>query len=289
MIKTHQPISNDENKILHDISHFWNKVSFCWNRVWGPHIHHGYYEEQGDRISHLEAQEKLLDKISDLLNISENSYILDVGCGLGGTTRFLAQHFNAKVTGITLSQEQKTIAESETPEFLSRNVSYFLEDAHHLHSFNDHTFDIVWSLESAEQFYNKTQFIQEAFRVLKPGGQLMITTWCASKETFEGKEADLYRRICRDFQCPYMPTIDYYSDILNEQGNVYYVDDWSQYVKKSWTFGIHHLNTISWFTLLKLGGLTGFRFVRQLHYMREAFESGLLRYGVFIAGKQTFE
>src|SRR5690348_16837034 len=110
LIKTDQPIIQHREKITQKIADFWDQISDGWRMVWGPHIHHGYYEDNTQLISPQEAQEKLIEKLTDMIEIKPQSKILDIGCGMGGSSFYLAKKYNAIVTGITLSQTQVNIA-----------------------------------------------------------------------------------------------------------------------------------------------------------------------------------
>ncbi|MDR3476882.1 MAG: methyltransferase domain-containing protein [Gammaproteobacteria bacterium] len=284
-IKTHDSIMRDRNKITRTISHFWDQISEGWREIWGPHIHHGYYEYD-QPLTPLEAQEKLIEKLTAHLSIHSHSTILDVGCGMGGSSLHLAKRFNAIVTGITLSPKQVAIATQQAKAENIHNVNFKIEDALFLKSFADNSFDIVWSLESCEQFYNKALFLQEAFRVLKPGGKLMLATWCSSAEEYLDKEADQYKKLCFAFDVPYMPTINHYQGLLVQQGfKVEQTLDWSSHVAKSWDIGVSLVSAYSFLRLLRLSGWRGFRFARQIKMMRDAFHQKRVKYGVFFAAK----
>jgi tocopherol O-methyltransferase len=298
-IVTSKPILNEKNQIISNIANFWDKTSEGWNTIWGQHIHHGFYENEDksqntldqshSKISNVSAQEILIDKLVNLLAISPGALILDVGSGMGGSACYLAKNYQAKIVGITISETQVAIARTKANEQFKINhelmPKFMLEDAHHLKSFEDNSFDIVWSLESAEQFYHKELFIKEAKRVLKPGGQLLIATWCSSQEFFEGKEANDYVKLCQTFYLPYCPSIVYYSKILKEQFRAVNSNDWSIYVKESWSKGLLELKKYSFWQLLKIGGLTGYRFIKNLQLMNKAFMNGQFLYGVFVATK----
>lgn len=286
VIKTNVPVLSNPNKILKNIASFWNTLSPAWKTVWGQHIHHGYYEFENN-FTPSEAQEKLIEKLSDLITLQSQDKILDVGCGFGGSAFFLAKQFSVQVTGITLSVEQIKIASAETPSDLSNQISFKLEDAHTLQSFPDNYFNVVWSLESCEQFYDKELFIKQALRVLKPGGKLMIATWCADKESYFKEEAKRYLTLCKAFDLPYMPTFKEYSNLLGQYFDILSVQDWSLYVKNSWSIGLSQLKNFSLWQLFKLSGFRGFWFINKLKLMSEAFQSGQIRYGVFIAQKKA--
>jgi tocopherol O-methyltransferase len=290
-IKTDSPFLHEQEKITTTIANFWDQTSQGWHTVWGPHIHHGFYETNDSltpSLTPIEAQEKLIEKLSDMLTISSHSHILDVGCGMGGSSLHLAKKYNAFVSGITLSQEQMLIATQKSRSEKITNVNFKVEDALSLTSFANNSVDIVWSLESCEQFYNKNLFIDQAFRVLKPGGQLMLATWCSDREEYEGRFAKKYRKLCLAFDLPYMPTIDYYSKQLNNRGFAVKASlDWSVYVKKSWDVGLSLINAYSFWQIVKISGWRGLTFAYQIKMMRDAFLENRVQYGVFLATKMS--
>lgn len=285
MVKTDRAILQNRAKITEKIADFWNKTSEGWRAIWGPHLHHGYYENNY-ALSPIEAQENLLHKLTAKLDIKAHSRILDVGCGMGGSSIYLAKKFEAIVTGITLSQKQIAIASHEVECEHIQNVDFKIEDALSLASFADNSFDIVWSLESCEQFFDKKLFLQQAYRVLKPNGKLMLATWCSGSEEYAGIQANQYKKLCSAFDLPYMPTINHYRKLLEEENfAVAETLDWTQHVEKTWSIGLTLTNAYSFLKLLKLGGLRGLRLVGQLKLMKQGFEEQRVKYGVFYAVK----
>lgn len=282
-IRTDLPILDNPSDIIRKVANFWNKYSLNWQKIWGPHFHHGYFE--GDLKNPDIAQQVLLEKLVDLIKIPPQAKILDVGCGIGSSSIFLANQFNADVTGITLSPTQVDMARQQA-KLKQAEITFKIEDAHSLKSFPDDSIDIVWSLESCEQFYDKSLFLQRAYQILKPEGQLLLATWCSGQDEYEGKLARDYRRLCTIFDLPYMPTIDQYTKVLQENGyKIQQVLDWSPQVKQSWDLGLARLREYSWWQLFKLGGFEGLKVLRGIKLMRQFFNEGYIRYGVFVAKK----
>lgn len=285
ILSTNEPIITNRNKLTRQISHFWDQISPGWRILWGLHIHHGYYEN-GVSIDPHTAQETLIKKIINNLPITSGSKILDVGCGMGGSSLFLAENYDTHVTGITLSQKQVQMAEQLANSKNVKNVIFKIEDALSMESIPSNSFDIVWSLESCEQFYDKKLFLKQAYRVLKPGGKLMLATWCSSQENYAGLQAKKYKKLCFAFDVPYMPTMDSYNAFLTQQNfKVDLAQDWTHYVKPSWDVGISILKKHSLFKIVRLSGIRGLRFVKQIFLMRDAFHNNEIKYGIFIARK----
>jgi tocopherol O-methyltransferase len=285
-VSTSTCLFSSPGEVNRRISRFWDRVSPLWHDLWGPHIHHGYYEGQ-EVLSPVEAQERLVEKLVDLAGLAAGKKILDAGCGMGASTIYLARRFQADVTGISLSRQQIAIADEKAKALPPGQVRFLVQDALALNSMSDGYFDVVWSLESCEQFFDKPLFFQQAHRVLRPGGKLILATWCSGKEQLQGKTARDYVRLCRVFDLPYMPTMKFYLRALRAEGfELEVIEDWSENVATSWTAGISFSKKLSAIRLLAKGGLRALTFIRHLKIMEEGYKNGAVKYGVFLARKK---
>lgn len=96
--------------------------------------------------------------------------VLDIGCGLGATTRIFADHYGtAQVIGGNYSARQIEYARRSQPD-----IAFQVVDANTL-PFADATLDRIHAVEAAFHFEPRQTFVQEAARVLKPGGRLILT------------------------------------------------------------------------------------------------------------------
>jgi len=102
-----------------------------------------------------------------------NSKVLDVGCGIGGPGRMLADEFNCKVTGIDISHEFIRTAQKLTELVGLKNKTEFIQgDALDL-PFNSESFDVVWTQHVQMNIHDKTKFYSEIKRVLTDKGILI--------------------------------------------------------------------------------------------------------------------
>jgi len=100
--------------------------------------------------------------------------VLDVGSGVGGTSRCLAKEFGCRVTGIDLTEEYCRAAALLTAKIgLADLIDYRQGDATNL-PFDDASFDVVWTEHVAMNIPDKSRLYREMHRVLKPGGTLAI-------------------------------------------------------------------------------------------------------------------
>lgn len=174
---------------------------------WGEHIHLGYYskEEKYRKKPLREAQYAFIDEMMKFGGIDPavdgEAKVLDVGCGFGGTSRYLARKLGpkAEVTGITLSPQQVKRATELAVEQDTPNAKFMVEDALEMPSFADNTFDIVWACESGEHMPDKKKYIDQMMRVLKPGGKFVMATWCQRDD----REVAFDKRDLRDLKYLY--------------------------------------------------------------------------------------
>ena len=108
-------------------------------------------------------------------NVNEGESVLDIGCGSGVDTIFAAKMTGptGKVVGIDLMPEMLLRAKENLTLANLDNVTYEEASAERL-SFTDKNFDVVISNGAFNLVPDKAKALSEVFRVLKPGGRLMI-------------------------------------------------------------------------------------------------------------------
>jgi MPBQ/MSBQ methyltransferase len=144
---------------------------------WGEHIHLGHYGSPPQPKDFLAAKSDFVHEMArwgGLDQLHPGTTVLDVGCGIGGSSRILARDYDFDVTGVTISPQQVERARELTPEDL--NAKFMVNDAMNL-SFPDASFDVVWSIETGPHIPDKAKFAKELLRVVKPGGTLVVADW----------------------------------------------------------------------------------------------------------------
>jgi MPBQ/MSBQ methyltransferase len=105
--------------------------------------------------------------------LKPGSHVLDVGCGLGGSARYLAAEHQCQVTGIDLTQEYVDVATALADMVgLSDKVAFRQASALEM-PFDDGTFDVVWTEHVQMNIADKHAFYREIGRVTRPRGMLL--------------------------------------------------------------------------------------------------------------------
>eukprot|EP00913_Durusdinium_trenchii_P000888 g826.t1 len=285
------------------IADFYDASTGVWVEIWGDHLHHGYYEDNSWRPGTIgtgearrsSAKPKLAPKsvksLEEAVTILQEQYehieevkvdglssvstVLDVGCGVGGSSRYLQKKYGAKVTGITLSPKQCAQAQE-----LSRKTGqeercdFQVADALKM-PFADDSFDLIWSLESGEHMPRKAEFMAEMHRVCKPGGRIIL-------------EQRLLDSISKAYHLPDWCSIADYRQIAQEQLGMtgLRTDDWSQYIAPFWSAVIRSaLQPRGWWALLR-GGLETFRGALVMPLMNRGYRTGTIRFAL-LTGLKT--
>jgi len=120
-------------------------------------------------------------ELANLADLAQGCRVLDVGCGLGGSARYLAGECQCRVTGIDLTQEYVDIANTLSGLVgLGKRADFVQGDALNL-PFEDGFFDVVWTEHAQMNIAAKHQFYGEIARVLRPGGQFLFHDICGGK------------------------------------------------------------------------------------------------------------
>lgn len=162
-----------------DIADYYNQTLIHYKKWWKLNdvlaVHYGFWDK--DTATFAEALINTNFTLMQIAGIDEGARILDAGCGVGGSAIYLAKEKNAKVTGITLSEKQLEFANLKREELkLQSLVDFKLED-YTKTSFNPATFDLIWAIESLTSASDKAKFAREAYRILNPGGKLIIADY----------------------------------------------------------------------------------------------------------------
>jgi SAM-dependent methyltransferase len=130
------------------------------------------------------------------LDLPEGGTVLDCGCGTGDDVGLLAQaHPEVRFVGVDRSEEWIRQAQARPLP----NVEFRCADVGASLPFADGSVDAVYSVNVLECLPNKTAFLRECARVLRPGGRILIAHYDWDTQTFDGDDRALVRKIVHAF------------------------------------------------------------------------------------------
>ncbi len=184
-------------------THFEYSVLWNWKLKTMPALHFGYYDEKA-RV-HKDAVVRANEVLAEFGGIQKGARVVDAGCGLGQSSLWLNQHYNANVTGITLVPKQVETIQKFIAKHDIKNVNFMVADYLKM-PFEDNSVDIVWAVEALCHAQDKSLFYKEAFRVLKPGGKVLIAENLRLARPMDAEKEALLKEIFHAWAIPDIDT-----------------------------------------------------------------------------------
>lgn len=276
-----------------DIKEYYNQTQVLYNLIYSKGtngLHYGFWYANTTR-----PEDAILNTnkfILKYLGINSKDSVLDAGCGVGGTSIFIAENSGAKVSGITISdiqinQAKKLALKSKSPELLDFSNQDFTKT-----NFKDNTFSKIFGIESVCHAHNKIEFLKEAYRILKKGGKIAIIDGYLKRQNLNDKEKEVYSKWLRGWEVPNLAFLESFHNDFKKAGfkNIKYYDMFNE-IKKS-RDRIYKLGLLgyplSW-VLFKLGVFTKKMYGNTIASIcqKKVFSdfNNIATYGVFVAEK----
>ena len=268
------PRANDKGRV---IEHY-DVVSPYYRALWGEHLHHGYWVRSDETKE--QAQLQLIEHLAALANIKPGSRILDIGCGLGGSSLFLAKKFHASVTGITISSVQVEMANrAATEQHLDAN--FLLMDAEAM--IFDQQFDVLWSVESISHYQDRQKFFDSAAKFLKPGGTFAITDWFKKENLTPAETRRLIEPIEKGMFVELQIMDDYEKYFRSNGLQILRREILTKNCARTWDLSLEIIKDKNLWALAAKHGSQFLTYLRSFQAMRAGFASGNFVYGLFVA------
>lgn len=234
----------------------WLDYRFFWLNEKTLSVHFGYRDETTS--GHADSLLNMNRVLADRVGIRQGEQVLDAGCGVGGSSLWLAQQRGADVIGITPVASQVVQARQfAARRKLATRVRF--EQADYTDTFLPRaSFDVVWALESLCHAQDKAAFYREAKRLLRPGGRLVIAEYMRLARPLDIAGERLLHKWLDGWAIPDLDTSDEHRCSMSAAGFVnIQIDDVTTYTRPS----LRRLYQItSWsYPLAVLGRAVGIR------------------------------
>ncbi|MFL0658917.1 methyltransferase domain-containing protein [Cylindrospermopsis raciborskii UAM/DH-MRr] len=202
---------------------------------------------QGSRPT---STDELLEYLIQSARLEDGIRVLDAGCGVCGPAIRFAEQFNLNIEALTLAQVQ--VEESQKrikAKGLEHQINVRQGDFHHLAQlYPANSFDRVLFLESLCHAEDYRRALEQAKKVLKPGGFLYIKDFYAVDHRSCPELLELHAKDLRELNriyCLVMPDLPGMVDIISELGfDIYYMrKPMYAYSPAAWKNFMRHTNT----------------------------------------------
>lgn len=270
------PRYNEKEKIRQH----YDIVSPYYQSLWGEHLHHGYWI-LGDETKEI-AQLQLIEHLARAANLPSECQVLDVGCGFGASSIYLAKHYEAQATGITISSVQVEMA-NEAARKANASAKFLCMDAEAM-KFKK-PFDVIWSVESISHYPNQERFFASAARLLKAKGKMAITDWF-KKDNLTPREHNRFLEPIEKGMLVELHTMDEYGALMRRHGlNVAKTEILNKQCAKTWDVCLDIIKNKAFWALAAKNGVAFVHYLKAFKAMREGFASGNFIYGLIVAEK----
>ena len=156
----------------------WFEYRLLWLDRRTRALHFGY--EQPGTHRHGASLLALNHVMAEHAGLKAGERVLDAGCGVGGTSMWLAEVYGAEVVGVNLVADHVERARRYVRERrLFDRVRFEVADYTRT-GMQGGTFDVVWAQESACHAPDKAAFTAESHRLLRPGGRVVLAEYLAA-------------------------------------------------------------------------------------------------------------
>jgi tocopherol O-methyltransferase len=266
-----------------DVADHYDELDRAYRDIWGEHVHHGYWAT-GEETPE-QATEALIELVAAGLDLAPGMELCDIGCGYGSTAQYLADQYQASVTGLTISYRQAERAAERVPHRGSLRIFQgdWLDN-----SLPDASFDRAYAIESSEHMPDKAAFFEQAWRTLRPGGRLVVCAWLSAPAPTPWQIRHLLEPICREGRLPSMGSRQDYEELAQRAGfSLLSYSDLSAKVSRTWWICARRLAariaTDPYYWHLATSRRTRNRsFLLTIPRLMLAYRTGAMRYGLFV-------
>lgn len=224
--------SNQIDRIVQDTKAYYDgAANEIYRDIWGENVHLGIFTSPNESLH--DAMDRSNRRMAEGVELKSSDYVVDVGGAHGALARYLAGTHGCRVLVTDISEREIEWGRELTAEAgMEDKVTFQWADFHDM-PFNDETFDVYWSQEAFLHAVDKLKVLQEANRILKPGGKLVFSDLLVRQGTNQEDRERIYERV----NSPDMwDTSDYIQGLEKAGFTVLEHENWSENVAPTYAW-----------------------------------------------------
>ncbi|HEV7242109.1 MAG TPA: methyltransferase domain-containing protein [Thermoanaerobaculia bacterium] len=187
-----------------------------WNMDTDMALHYGFWI--GGVRNHSQAVARMNQELADRLAVSSSDRVLDAGCGVGGTAIFLAKNYGCSVVGVNIVDRQLRIAADNVRRHDAVDQVDLICTSFLNLGLADSSVSAILYIESACHAQVPEQLLREAYRVLRPGGRIAVTSYFRGDRMLTEREEAFLRFWEEAWSMAPLITVESFLDAMQRVG-----------------------------------------------------------------------
>jgi len=226
----------------HNMRIGFDALAELYYAYWGEFFHLAVFEAGDDPADVAAAYQQTHERYLEAIGGSAARRILDVACGGGALSAWLADHTTAEVVGVDLSQSQLAHARGWVAGGRRPNLRFVQQDVMGLGELTappfQAPFDAAICLDAACYLPDRQAALHGIAARLRPGGRLLLVDWCKADRPAALQRELILEPLCRYWAIADLETIASYRRLFAAAGlRIHRLDDLSERVLPNWERG----------------------------------------------------
>lgn len=181
-----------------DVADIYDELIEVYEREWDRQghraLHLAYYDD--DHQDHADAAINTMRVLAEATDIEADDRVLNVGCGAGADSVYLARVHGVAVHGVNISEAQLDLAREQADDQGVADLTEFaIDDFHELSTVDDASVDVYWALEALSHSDDVAGALAQARRVLVPDARLALTDMFRRDDDLTGEAREKLRTL----------------------------------------------------------------------------------------------
>lgn len=216
----------------------FDALGSLYYEYWGEFLHLALFEPGDDPADLTAAYQRTHERYLEALGGTAVRRVLDVACGGGALSAWLADRTNAEVVGVDLSGGQLAHARRWLADGRRPNLRFVQHDVMRLGELAEPPFDAAICLDAACYFPDREAALRGIAARLRPAGRLLLVDWCRVERPAALQRELILDPLCRYWAIADLPTASGYSRWFAGAGlRIQRLDDLSDSVAPNWERG----------------------------------------------------